>query len=74
VQLLKILDQAYFAAPAHTIPEAMKFRQQDNQGTKVFTVDYDMKQVEIVMLSSRVLTIKRWRPWSGSSTNISEGA
>ncbi len=49
--LMKILDQAYYAAPAQTIPEARKFQQQENLTSKVFTVDYDMKQVEIVMLS-----------------------
>jgi len=33
------------------VPEAKKFEQKDNTGTQVYTVHYDMKQVEIVMLS-----------------------
>ncbi len=33
------------------VPEALKFEQKPTDVTKVYTVDYDMKQAEIIMLS-----------------------
>ncbi|MFT6948520.1 MAG: zinc protease [Vicingaceae bacterium] len=35
------------------IPAAIEFVEQDNEGTKVYVVDYDMKQAEIMMLSKK---------------------
>lgn len=37
------------------IPEGMKFTELDNDGNKVYYVDYDMKQAEIYMLSKKEL-------------------
>ena len=44
----------------HKMPESMKaipagkdFVEQENEGTKVYVVDYDMKQAEIMMLSKK---------------------
>ncbi len=35
------------------IPEGVKFPEVDNDGNKVYVVDYDMKQAEIMMLSKK---------------------
>lgn len=40
-------------AEMKAIPEAKQFVEQENEGTKVFVVDYDMKQAEIMMLSKK---------------------
>ncbi len=37
------------------IPEGKVFVEQENEGTKVYVVDYDMKQAEIYMLSKKEL-------------------
>lgn len=37
------------------IPEGKEFAELDNEGTKVYVVDYDMKQAEILMLSKKEL-------------------
>jgi len=53
--LTKVLDREH-KVPANLkpVPPAMKFTQQATDTTKVFTVDYNMKQVEILMLSKSV--------------------
>ncbi len=35
------------------LPEPIAFTEQDNEATKVYVVDYDMKQAEILMLSKK---------------------
>lgn len=37
------------------IPEGKVFEETENEGTKVFVVDYDMEQAEIIMLSKKKL-------------------
>lgn len=37
------------------LPESVKFVEQENEKTKVYVVDYDMKQAEIYMLSKKEL-------------------
>ena len=44
------------------IPEPVKFEQKPNISSNVFTVDYDMKQVEIVMLSKSAAYNKEMEP------------
>lgn len=41
------------AAELNAVPEAKKFVEQENEGTKVYLVDYEMKQAEIMMLSKK---------------------
>lgn len=54
-QLTELLNTGHRVPPAlNPIPAGTRFTEQDNEKTKVFTVDYDMKQVEIVMLSKSV--------------------
>jgi predicted Zn-dependent peptidase len=51
-QLTDILNTGHKVPPAlKPVPAASRFIEQENPATKVYTVDYDMKQVEIVMLS-----------------------
>jgi predicted Zn-dependent peptidase len=67
----------------HNVPSSLKpvlpnnqFKELDNPGTKVYTVDYDMKQVEIVMLSKSdsydpktVPVIRLFNEYFGGSMN-----
>ena len=54
-ELTKVLNTGHKTPPAlKPIPAGTRFTEQENDATKVFTVDYDMKQVEIVMLSKSV--------------------
>lgn len=51
-QLTSLLNTGHKTPPSlKPIPAGARFTEQENDQTKVFTVDYDMKQVEIVMLS-----------------------
>jgi predicted Zn-dependent peptidase len=51
-QLTDVLNTGHKVPPAlKPIPAGTRFTERDNDATKVFTVDYDMKQVEIMMLS-----------------------
>jgi len=58
------------------VPEAKKFDQKDNPGTQVYAVNYDMKQVEIMMLSksdkynkSMVPVVRLFNEYFGGSMN-----
>jgi predicted Zn-dependent peptidase len=54
-QLTSVLNTGHKVPPAlKPIPSGSRFTELDNDLTKVYTVDYDMKQVEIVMLSKSV--------------------
>ncbi len=51
-QLIKVLNTGHKVPPIlKPVPAGARFTEQDNNATKVYAVDYDMKQVEIVMLS-----------------------
>ena len=54
--LVEVLE-ANHNAPSELkpIPEGKKFAEVDNEGTKVYVVDYDMKQAEIMMLAKKEL-------------------
>jgi len=58
------------------IPETKKFEQKDNIGTRVYAVNYDMKQVEIMMLSksdkynkNMVPVVRLFNEYFGGSMN-----
>jgi predicted Zn-dependent peptidase len=51
-QLINTLNELHrVPAVLKPVPSEKKFEQQPTEGTKVFTVDYEMKQAEILMLS-----------------------
>ncbi|MEI6434144.1 MAG: insulinase family protein [Bacteroidota bacterium] len=61
--LTLVLDKEHrVPSSLKAIPEAVKFEQKPNNSSKVFTVDYDMKQVEIVMLSKSAAYNKEMEP------------
>ncbi len=49
--LLTVLPLEHKAAITNTLPAEKKYSELDNASTKVYVVDYDMKQVEIIMMS-----------------------
>ncbi|MCX6277705.1 MAG: insulinase family protein [Bacteroidetes bacterium] len=61
--LALVLDKEHrVPSSLKAIPEAVKFEQKPNISSKVFAVDYDMKQVEIVMLSKSAAYNKEMEP------------
>lgn len=53
--LTTVLDREHkVPATPKPVPSAIKFEQKATDVSKVYTVDYDMKQVEIIMLSKSV--------------------
>lgn len=78
VDTLKILLNKYHKVPAtlKTIPAETKFEELPTTENKIYVVDYDMKQVEIVMLSksgkfdkANVPSIRLFNEYFGSGMN-----
>jgi len=72
-----VLDKEHkVPATLKPVPEAKKFEQKDNPGTQVYAVNYDMKQVEIMMLSksdkynkAMVPVVRLFNEYFGGSMN-----
>jgi predicted Zn-dependent peptidase len=77
VNLIALLNKEHkVPALVKPVPAKTVFEQLPNPGTKVYTVNYDMKQVEIVMLSrsdkynkERVPVIRLFNEYFGGSMN-----
>ncbi|MCX6266575.1 MAG: insulinase family protein, partial [Bacteroidetes bacterium] len=54
-RLTALLNELHLVPIAlNPVPPSPKFQQLPNDGSKVYTVDYDMKQAEIIMLSKSI--------------------